>query len=512
VGCLNLVIPMNPCKRLIILIIDGLRRDVFERAVREGRAPALARLMGGTDFARALSNPVLSVMPSVTFAAQASIVTGAHPGAHGVAGNELFDRQGTLSAGVPRYFGFDVGDTLAVDDAIEVFRSGLASRLLDAGAPTLYERAARHGRTSLVAHHMYARGADWIRPDLVALARFLKGAGPLGLAAHDYDRGMLEKALARLRAGARPDVLTLYFMGLDHHSHAHGPQAQDEYLCTFLDPQIAGLLDALAALDLLDGTLWAVASDHGQIAVAADDRHSLRIGFPFDREMGYLFDALGLDVHDYPGEDPDCNVVVAANGGSAHVYLHRGAGTRTPDTRWGEPPDFARDVLPVARAFHAANATGEYAPDLRDALALVLVRDTSGPEGWAAPYRVCRPDGTLLSVEEYLGWRPDLETVDAANRLRLMAGANSGDILLVSNYAEGYYFGAPHRGMHGGLHLEDSSAVQALALPGGSAQDADELRARVRAALAERCAREGMRAPSVADLAPCLSALVEWMR
>jgi hypothetical protein len=54
-------------------------------------------------------------------------------------------------------------------------------------------------------------------------------------------------------------------------------------------------------------------SDHGQIHVKADDKHSLRLAFPFEREIGHLFDALGLDVHDYPGEDPNCDAVVASN-------------------------------------------------------------------------------------------------------------------------------------------------------------------------------------------------------
>jgi hypothetical protein len=495
-------------ERVMIIDLDGLRRDVFDEAVRSGAAPALARLVGGGDFSRGIALPALSVMPSVTFACQASIVTGAHPGAHGVAGNQLFDRLGTISDGTPRYFGFDVGDTYAVDDAVEVFRSGLASRLLSPSTPTLYERAAERGWDGLVVHHMYARGAEWLPPDLFDLARFTKGRGPIGLAAEEYDRRMLERVLGRLRRPPAPRLVMLYFMGLDHHSHDHGPASQRDYLVRFVDRQLAELLEALDALGLLAGTLWAIVSDHGQIAVEPDDRHSLRIGFPFDREMGHLFDALGLDVHDYPGEDPDCSAVSAANGGSAHLYLHRGCGTRTPSTVWADPPDFASDVLPVARAFHEANATGRYAAELQGALAYVLVRDAGGAGGWAAPYRLLRADGALVPPEEGLAGQG--AAADAANRLRLLAGPNSGDILLVSNYAGGYYFGVPHHGMHGGLDRQDSQAVLALGLPGASAEDAAALRERVQAAVAARCAREGGREPSVADLVPCLTALLGW--
>jgi len=38
----------------------------------------------------------------------------------------------------------------------------------------------------------------------------------------------------------------------------------------------------------------------------------------------------------------------------------------------------------------------------------------------------------------------------------------SGDILLISNYSGGYYFSGPLRGMHGGLHPEDSFATLAF--------------------------------------------------
>lgn len=502
---------LDGIRRVVVIDIDGLRRDVFEEAIRTGAVPQLARVMGGTDFERGLSNPVLSVAPSVTFACQASMFTGTHPLAHGVTGNELFDRLGMISGGEPRYFGFDVGDTLAIDDAVNVFRQGLAGRLVSADTPTLYERAAARGLRSTVVYQIYARGAQtWIRPELLDLARFTKGQGLFGLRAEDYDREMMDRTLAHLQDGGLPDVLTVYFMGLDHHSHVHGPAHQREWLVEHVDPQVGRLLDALAAQGAGAETLFAVVSDHGQIAVEPDDRHSLRIGFPFDREMGHLFDALGLDVHDYPGEDPDCGVVAACNGGSAHIYVHRGALDHTQHGPWADPPRFEEDVLPLARAFHAANETGRYSEDLRDALAVVLVRDGAGPDGWAAPYQVCRPDGALAPVDEYFASRPDLRAADAANRLRLLGGVNSGDLLLVSNYAGGYYFGGVHRGMHGGLHVEDSSAVQAFALPFAGIEAAGALRDRVHATLAARCARENSREPSIADLVPCVEDLMGW--
>ncbi len=81
----------------------------------------------------------------------------------------------------------------------------------------------------------------------------------------EYDRKMIAKTLSRLRSGVKPDILTIYFMGLDHTSHHEGPEAQTDYLSRVIDKQIQRLVTSLQANDLLEGTLVAVCSDHGQI-------------------------------------------------------------------------------------------------------------------------------------------------------------------------------------------------------------------------------------------------------
>lgn len=356
--------------RLVVVDVDGLRRDVFREALGAGDLPNVERIVGGREGETACHVDALSTAPSITFAAQASIFTGQHPGVHGIAGNESFDRLGRISGGCPRHFGFDVGYTLAVDDAVRVFTDGLASQLLDNETPTIYEIASAHGLTSAVAYHMYARGAEtWLPPNVVEIARFTKGKEVLGLEAGEYDGGMLDRLIEYLDAEGCPDVLTVYFMGLDHHSHVHGPASQPAYLCEVVDVQIGRLLDALETHGLLGGTLFALVSDHGQIEVIPDDRHSIRLGFPFDRELGHVFQALGLDVHDIPGEDPACDVVMGLNGGLAHVYLQHRAG------RWADPPRYAEDVLPVAEAFRQMNEIGKYEDELQGSLELILVRD-----------------------------------------------------------------------------------------------------------------------------------------
>ena len=486
---------------LVIIDIDGLRRDVFLQALETGALPNIERIVGGRDGENACPIDAVSTAPSITFTAQASIVTGRHPAEHGIAGNESFDRFGRISAGRPRHFGFDVGDTLAVDDAVAVFADGLASRLLNAETPTLYTLVAAQGWTSAVFYHMIARGAQtWKPPGIVDIARFTKGRGILGLEAGKYDAGMLDRLVEYLDAGQRPDVLMVYLMGLDHHSHRHGPASQPEYLREMIDPQIGRLLDALSRHAMLDGALFALVSDHGQVDAAPDDRHSLRLGFPFDPELEHIFKALKLDVHDIPGEDPNCDAVMGLNGGLAYVYLQR------RDGRWADRPRYQEDVAPVAQAFLEMTERGRYAEELHDTLDLILVRNVER-DGWGAEYQAYLGEGRTQPLGDFLAAHPHLEYVDAVNRLRLGVSASSGDVMLVARGREGYYFGAPTRGVHGGLLPGESDPVLTFAYPGGDRNAVAWLRDTVAGVIADRCANEGHRRASVADLVPAVRAI-----
>ncbi len=487
---------------VLMLDIDGLRADVLETALKTGRAPNLRRLLGGEELPRGLLHPLLAPAPSITFASQASLFTGAHPAWHGVPGNQFFDRFGTASDGVPRHYAFDVGDTLAADDAVRVFTDGLASdRLL---AKTVYEEAAESGSRSLVAAHMYARGATtWLHPSLLNLARFTKGGNLFGLESAEYDRHTLDTTLEAITRDGLPQMLTVYFMGLDHESHHHGPGAQLDYLSGVLDGYVGELWQAVqkALPPGKPGPLCLVFSDHGQVGVPADDRHSLRLGFPFEREMGHLFDALGLDVHDFPGEDPNCDAVVASNGGLAHVYL------QNRKAFWRDAPDFERDVLPVAQAFWEANASGKYAAELQGALAGVLVRDVEH-ERWSAAYQALTPQGDRVPITEWFAAQPGDLYADPVNRLSNLAGSLAGDLLLISNGAEGFYFAAPLEGMHGGLQPGESWAALAVGWPGASKPAWDLAREAFVQAIRQRCQAENNRQPSTADLLTGLRPLV----
>lgn len=479
---------------ILLLDIDGLRPDVFRAALESGAIPNIASLLGGSRLSRGVQIPMVAPAPSITFCAQASLFTGTHPNDHGIPGSQFFDRFGSGSDGQPRSFAFNIGDTLAVDDAVRAFSDGLAATRLQ--VPTFYERMAGRGRTSIVAGNMYARGADtWLKPSLVKLARLTKGGALFGLDAADFDRDTLDALVSHIAEHGLPDgaIVTMYFLGLDHESHRCGPQAQGDYLSQHIDPMVGRLWQVIDSAAAGRSTVVALFSDHGQIGVPAEEHYALRLGFPRSGVLGRFFDALGLDVCDYPGEDPDCDAVAALNGGLAHVYLRNQSG------RWSDPPDLARDILPVGRALWEAHSGGAYASELRGALSGVLLRHVERA-GWAACYEALTPEGSIQPLAGWFARQPADLYVDPVHRLNNLAGPFAGDLLLISNYSAGYYFGGPVSGVHGGLHPDDSLATLVYGWPVVSTTRWEAAKRAIVEAIEARCRAEGGRQPAASDM------------
>lgn len=487
-----------PPSALILVLIDGLRADVLQEAVTEGQTPNLARLLG-PDLQHGYLGALTSTAPSVTFAAQASLITGAPPNAHDIPGNQFFDRFGVHHRGKPRWFAFDIGETLQIDDALAVFTHGLANRCL--GARTLYERFGAWGWNSAVFGHMYASGADFWEPlPPSLLARLHIAQAPLGSAPAEVDRHIVSRVKAYLKTHPLPHILTVYFIGLDYESHHRGPQAQKAYLSQVLDPLLGDLQQAVAAASgpHAAAPLWVLAADHGQTPVIADDAHSLRLRWPHERELAGLFDALGLDVLDHPGEGAHCEAVLAFNGGLAGVYLRR------PKAAWSQPPDFAQQVLPLARLVWQSHREGQPTPALAGAVEGVFVR-AAERDGWRAAYAWLPPDPTADPLPLTEAPLP-AHWIDPIARLQGLQGPLAPDVLIFSRVPEGFYFGPPLAGIHGGLDPGSSQAALALGWPHPRTPWPSAREAFLHG-LQRQMALHGSHRPSIADLLPALEYL-----
>ena len=477
-----------------MLDIDGLRSDVFQKALQEGRIPNLARLIGGPRLEKGIQFDAVATLPSITYTCQASTATGSHPRQHWISGNMFFDRFGRINKGEPRKYQFDFLD------APQVFLKGLAGEAINPDIHTIYETASQHGHTSTVAFNMYAHGAQyWLKPGLDDWKVFASVTQKdFGV---KYDALMIHDVIQHLESGNRPDLLMLYFFGLDHESHLHGTEFQEDYLTQVIDRQVGEFLTEYQSLGLMPGTAFCLFSDHGQITVKNDDLHALKVGFLFDKEYGYVFESLGIDVDDAPLENANCDAILCPNGGLAHVYLRRKGG------EWNEPPSF-EEVLRLANGFWESDDNGKYSQELKDALSLIVVRDVEH-EGWYAKYLVYTPEG-LVPVEVFQDLHPEMEMQDPGSRLHYLTSPVSGDILLFSNYRDGYSFSLlPYKGIHGGLHPEDSRAVLAFGFPEADPEQVESLQQILSAAVQQRCQVEG-REPGNVDVAFGLRLLMGW--
>lgn len=485
---------------VLLIDIDGLRADVFNEALQAGHLPNIAQLLGGKQLERGLELPVLSSAPSITFCAQASLLTGTHPKAHGIPGNQFFDRFGIDNNNVPRLYAFDVGEMLKVLDGLAVFTDALAAKRLESA--TIYEKMAQKGWRSTVAGHMYAEGAThWLKPSLIDLGRFFACGEILGLESAEYDERVLDNLLEHIKENGLDNITTMYFLGLDYESHDHGPDAaQADYLINHVDPMVGKLWQTVRGIE--SDILAVLFSDHGQVETIAEEQYALYVGFPFGGELGQLFEALDLDLYTYPGQGQNCNAVMTLNGKQAYVYLQKKSHS------WADAPQFERDVLSVGQAFWKAHDTGKHAPDLENALGGVLVRNVER-DGWHAPYQALTPDGHLISLEEWFAQQPADLYIDPVNRLNQLINIYCGDVMLISNFAAGYYFGHKLSGVHGGLHPHESRAMLAYGWPNATEAQWQAAKKRITQAIRARCQAENDRHPSIVDMVTGLEALLD---
>lgn len=273
---------------LILVVIDGMRPASMERAIAEGTAPMLARLVGEGVYV----DDCVASFPSVTPVCAATIATGAGPDLHRIPSMNWYLRSER------RYV--EYGSSFAAGR-----RQGIARTLTDTvysmnrdhlapDVPTVFESLDDAGlRTAGTTYLMY-RGRHRHEPSTdTRLARIAKTAlfrdavlGPrelfyadifasrrtgcrsqLGLpGVRDAHSGCVG---AQLVADDLFDFLLLSLPDNDGWSHKHGPDAQVDSIAE-ADSQIARLADAAGGIDaLLDRYAVVVAADHGHARVDA---------------------------------------------------------------------------------------------------------------------------------------------------------------------------------------------------------------------------------------------------
>ena len=474
---------------MIIFALDGTTPAQLMQAIRSGKAPNLASLLGKERgqglFEHGYAAPrALSVLPSSTIAAWSAIFTGTAPARNGVAGDEWFERESkTFLAPVPV-------SALDTADVSKVVSNDLIGKELQ--VPTLYEFLQKNINVSMLSVQRGATLYTTVSPaSLTDFLGFLvkgalKGIDPEKSIAAALDSSATQKLIEAIDVKNVPDLQVVYFPGIDIFTHvADDPLAsQVRYLQFVTDKRIGEILDEYRKKDALDDTYVIIISDHGQIPTLNDDQHKLGTDdehspFAVLKRSGYRVRKPLLTLGDL---DRDYQAVFAYQGFMAYVYLadRSTCAEEHQACDWPKPPRFKEDVLPALQAFYKANQSGEIVPDLKGTLDLIFSREPTPPGQNAKPFQIF--DGhRLMPIPEYLKLHPRPDLVDLNQRMQWLGagpyGNRAGDIVLLARACtqlpieQRFYFASvTHYTWHGSACEQDSHIPFILAQAGGSGE------------------------------------------
>jgi hypothetical protein len=272
-------------KKLILVVIDGLTPELFERGIELGVAPNLARLAADGEYGRGVT-----VFPSVTPVCLASIATGAYPDTHRIPHLAWYNRDeeriveygssfpAMRSAGARRSLRdgiFEYCHTHLSPQATTVFEAVEDAGLVPAAINfTCYRGRTRHPiRLPGIAtrNRWYEAVYGPRRFFFFNLFESDPTGAPLAVRSRlegsvDAYAGYVGRWLVT-RDGF--DLLVFYLPDLDYASHLEGPSAPLGALAR-ADASVGLLVEAAGGHDELhDRYAVLVCSDHGQTPVTA---------------------------------------------------------------------------------------------------------------------------------------------------------------------------------------------------------------------------------------------------
>ncbi|CAN5791909.1 hypothetical protein BH18ACI5_BH18ACI5_14920 [soil metagenome] len=286
--------------KVLLVVIDAATPHVVCPAIHTGRLPVMQRLMN----AGTLHESSVTIFPSITPAATSTIITGAYPAEHGIAGASWYDSGREEVA----YYG---------DDFWIILREGFGHFINDfllrlngdrLTAPTLFEMVERAGRQAACLNYLVFRGNVPHRVAMPGLIAALPGVpftetieGPSLLSLGDFVNPHVERtgkvdkeggvfhrfgmddasagAMLRDLAGANalPDFTVAYFADNDYVSHDVGPVNALPGI-ERVDRMLGEMFEAAGGMErfLSDRTVI-VTSDHGHCDVRGDRAAVIRL-------------------------------------------------------------------------------------------------------------------------------------------------------------------------------------------------------------------------------------------
>lgn len=254
-----------PTRPTVVICFDGCDPDYIYAAVSAGSVPVIDRMMR-TGFYRT----ALAAMPTFTNPNNISIVCGAPPSVHGVAGNYYLDR--------------DSGEEIMMLDARLMRAPTILASFSAAGAKVAVvtakdklRKALAYGLDGVAVSAQYADRCNMAEngiEDVIGLV----GRGTPDQYSPDLSLFVLDTGI-RLLETKRPDLLYLSLSDLVQHKH--GPQAPEalEFMAA-ADMRLGRLLDLGAAIGIV--------ADHGMNDMSRPDGQPnvLYLGDWLDERLG----------------------------------------------------------------------------------------------------------------------------------------------------------------------------------------------------------------------------------
>lgn len=462
-------------KKLVLAVIDSLKPEMLERAIADGRAPALATLVERGVYVR----DCVSTFPSVTPVASATIATGAPQNEHNIPSMNWYHR------GEARYV--EYGSSFQATRTFGVVRSlydtvyNMNMSHLSRGVDTVFERLEDAGLRTAGTTYLIYRGRtrhqaaeDGIYPRIAKAAAFRHAVwGPTELFYADLYASRKTGCRSALGMPGQRDQHTgcvgaylvdneLFDFMLfslpdnDTYSHKHGPYAQVASIAA-ADRALERIMHAGGGTEeFLDNHAVIVMSDHSQTEV--EDRVNL---------ARVLDDWRILMPRDQAAEEAEIAVCPAAR--SAMVYVI------DPERRERFLPRLVDALDRTDGVDLVAHLEGDGARVLseRGELRFAPGGDLSDLRGgtWSVAGEL-----ETLGLRDTDGRLTSRQYPDALGRLwAALTCPSSGDVLLSAE--PGYEFvdwgGADHvgGGSHGSLHRGDS--LGALIFCGTGPESAD---------------------------------------
>lgn len=285
-GCAPATPPPAPAPGPLVLIsLDGFRWDYPDLA----DTPNLDRLIASGVRAEGM----IPVFPSKTFPSHYSIVTGLHPGHHGIISNNMRDPRW------PEPFG------LSARDQVNNPRWW--------GGEPIWVTAQKQGLTTAVYFWPGSEApVQGIQPD----TWFPYDGSVTWEHRVDTALGWFDQP-----AEDRPDLVALYFDEPNTAGHGYGPESAEALAAaTAVDAALGRLFDGLAERAMLESTNIVVVSDHG-MALNADERVIVLDDY-VELEREEIFE-IGALLQIFPNEGREGEIYDALVGAHPNLRIFR---------------------------------------------------------------------------------------------------------------------------------------------------------------------------------------------